>query len=148
MRAGSIGGRKITFIYYDDAVNPAKIVAQVPRLIDSGEVAFPFSDARHRSSFRASCELSNGALHDNGGIRPFDIAIALRQTTASPPVVKIEARWIPRLPRPTKGPQNRAENTAMAMRHAQFISAKRLAVATIHIFAPIPILRVGGTGTG
>jgi hypothetical protein len=28
MRAGSIGGRKITFIYYDDAVNPAKIVAQ------------------------------------------------------------------------------------------------------------------------
>jgi hypothetical protein len=43
MRAGSIGGRKITFIYDDDAVNPAKIVAQVPRLIESGEVAFPFS---------------------------------------------------------------------------------------------------------
>jgi hypothetical protein len=43
MRAGNIGGRKITFIYYDDAVNPAKIVAQVPRLIESGEVALPFS---------------------------------------------------------------------------------------------------------
>jgi hypothetical protein len=31
------------------------------------------------------------------------------------------------------------------MQHAQFISAKRLAVATISIFALIPILRTEGT---
>jgi branched-chain amino acid transport system substrate-binding protein len=41
--AGGIGGRKIKFIYYDDAFNPAKTVEQVRRLIESDEVAFLFS---------------------------------------------------------------------------------------------------------
>jgi len=38
--AGGVGGRKIKFIYYDDA---AKTVEQVRRLIESDEVAFLFS---------------------------------------------------------------------------------------------------------
>src|ERR1700682_3516331 len=41
--AGGIGGRKIRFIYYDDAFNPAKTVEQVRRLVESDEVAFLFS---------------------------------------------------------------------------------------------------------
>ena len=41
--AGGVGGRKIKFIYYDDAFNPAKTVEQVRRLIESDEVAFLFS---------------------------------------------------------------------------------------------------------
>ena len=36
---------------------------------------------------------------------------------------------------------NRGDDTAMTMRHAQFVSAKRLAVVTIDIFALTPILR-------
>jgi hypothetical protein len=53
---------------------------------------------------------------------------------------------IPRLPAPPGIADNRGEDTAMAMQHAQFISAKRLAVATISIFALIPILRTDGAG--
>jgi hypothetical protein len=53
---------------------------------------------------------------------------------------------IPRLPAPPGIAANRGEDTAMAMQHAQFISAKRLAVATISIFALIPILRTDGAG--
>jgi branched-chain amino acid transport system substrate-binding protein len=40
---GGIGGRKITFIYYDDAFSPAKTVEQTRRLIESDNVAFLFS---------------------------------------------------------------------------------------------------------
>jgi branched-chain amino acid transport system substrate-binding protein len=40
---GGIAGRKINFIYYDDAFNPAKTVEQTRRLIESDEVAFLFS---------------------------------------------------------------------------------------------------------
>src|SRR6185437_4754278 len=40
---GGIGGRKINFIYYDDAFNPAKTVEQTRRLIEGDEVAFLFS---------------------------------------------------------------------------------------------------------
>jgi hypothetical protein len=44
------------------------------------------------------------------------------------------------LPRPPAIADNRSEGTAMTMRHAQFVSAKRLAVVTIDIFALTPIL--------
>jgi len=37
---GGIGGRKIKFISYDDAFNPAKTVEQTRRLIESDEVLF------------------------------------------------------------------------------------------------------------
>jgi branched-chain amino acid transport system substrate-binding protein len=40
---GGIAGRKINFIYYDDAFNPAKTVEQTRRLIEGDEVAFLFS---------------------------------------------------------------------------------------------------------
>jgi branched-chain amino acid transport system substrate-binding protein len=40
---GGIAGRKINFIYYDDAFNPAKTVEQTRRLIEADEVAFLFS---------------------------------------------------------------------------------------------------------
>lgn len=40
---GGIAGRKINFIYYDDAFNPAKTVEQTRRLIESDDVAFLFS---------------------------------------------------------------------------------------------------------
>jgi branched-chain amino acid transport system substrate-binding protein len=40
---GGIAGRKITFIYYDDAFNPAKTVEQTRRLIEGDNVAFLFS---------------------------------------------------------------------------------------------------------
>lgn len=40
---GGIAGRKINFIYYDDAFNPAKTVEQTRRLIESDNVAFLFS---------------------------------------------------------------------------------------------------------
>ena len=40
---GGIAGRKINFIYYDDAFNPAKTVEQVRKLIESDNVAFLFS---------------------------------------------------------------------------------------------------------
>jgi len=53
---------------------------------------------------------------------------------------------IPRLPAPPGIADNRGEDTAMAMQHARFISAKRRAVAAISIFAPVPILPTDGTG--
>jgi branched-chain amino acid transport system substrate-binding protein len=40
---GGIAGRKINFIYYDDAFNPAKTVEQTRRLIEGDNVAFLFS---------------------------------------------------------------------------------------------------------
>jgi branched-chain amino acid transport system substrate-binding protein len=40
---GGIAGRKINFICYDDAFNPAKTVEQTRRLIEADEVAFLFS---------------------------------------------------------------------------------------------------------
>ncbi|MFH1342418.1 MAG: ABC transporter substrate-binding protein [Pseudomonadota bacterium] len=40
---GGIAGRKINFIFYDDAFNPAKTVEQTRKLIESDEVAFLFS---------------------------------------------------------------------------------------------------------
>jgi branched-chain amino acid transport system substrate-binding protein len=40
---GGIAGRKINYIYYDDAFNPAKTVEQTRRLIEGDEVAFLFS---------------------------------------------------------------------------------------------------------
>jgi branched-chain amino acid transport system substrate-binding protein len=40
---GGVGGRKINFIYYDDAFNPAKTVEQTRKLIESDDVAFLFS---------------------------------------------------------------------------------------------------------
>jgi branched-chain amino acid transport system substrate-binding protein len=40
---GGIAGRKINFVYYDDAFNPAKTVEQTRRLIESDNVAFLFS---------------------------------------------------------------------------------------------------------
>jgi branched-chain amino acid transport system substrate-binding protein len=40
---GGIAGRKINFIYYDDAFNPGKTVEQTRRLIESDNVAFLFS---------------------------------------------------------------------------------------------------------
>ena len=40
---GGIGGRKISFIFYDDAFNPAKTVEQTRKLIESDKVAFLFS---------------------------------------------------------------------------------------------------------
>jgi branched-chain amino acid transport system substrate-binding protein len=40
---GGIAGRKINFIYYDDAFNPAKTVEQTRRLIENDNVAFLFS---------------------------------------------------------------------------------------------------------
>jgi branched-chain amino acid transport system substrate-binding protein len=40
---GGIAGRKIKFIYYDDAFNPAKTVEQTRRLIEADDVAFLFS---------------------------------------------------------------------------------------------------------
>jgi branched-chain amino acid transport system substrate-binding protein len=40
---GGIAGRKINFIYYDDAFNPAKTVEQTRKLIESDNVAFLFS---------------------------------------------------------------------------------------------------------
>jgi branched-chain amino acid transport system substrate-binding protein len=40
---GGIADRKITFIYYDDAFNPAKTVEQTRKLIESDNVAFLFS---------------------------------------------------------------------------------------------------------
>ena len=40
-RAG-IAGRKINFIFYDDAFNPAKTVEQTRKLIESDNVAFLF----------------------------------------------------------------------------------------------------------
>jgi len=41
---GGINGRKIKFIYYDDAFNPAKTVEQTRKLIENDEVAFMFSN--------------------------------------------------------------------------------------------------------
>jgi branched-chain amino acid transport system substrate-binding protein len=40
---GGIAGRKINFIYYDDAFNPSKTVEQTRRLIEGDNVAFLFS---------------------------------------------------------------------------------------------------------
>src|SRR3982074_174024 len=40
---GGIAGRKINFIYYDDAFNPAKTVEQTRKLIESDNVAFLYS---------------------------------------------------------------------------------------------------------
>src|SRR3981081_650251 len=40
---GGVAGRKINFIYYDDAFNPAKTVEQTRRLIEGDNVAFLFS---------------------------------------------------------------------------------------------------------
>jgi branched-chain amino acid transport system substrate-binding protein len=40
---GGIAGRKINFIFYDDAFNPAKTVEQTRRLIEGDNVAFLFS---------------------------------------------------------------------------------------------------------
>jgi len=40
---GGIAGRKINFIYYDDAFNPSKTVEQTRRLIESDNVALLFS---------------------------------------------------------------------------------------------------------
>ena len=40
---GGIAGRKINFIFYDDAFNPAKTVEQTRKLIESDNVAFLFS---------------------------------------------------------------------------------------------------------
>ena len=40
---GGVGGRKINFIFYDDAFNPAKTVEQTRKLIESDNVAFLFS---------------------------------------------------------------------------------------------------------
>jgi branched-chain amino acid transport system substrate-binding protein len=40
---GGIAGRKISFIFYDDAFNPAKTVEQTRKLIESDNVAFLFS---------------------------------------------------------------------------------------------------------
>jgi branched-chain amino acid transport system substrate-binding protein len=40
---GGIAGRKIKFIYYDDAFNPAKTVEQTRRLIEGDDVVFLFS---------------------------------------------------------------------------------------------------------
>src|SRR6202795_1949977 len=40
---GGIAGRKINFIFYDDAFNPAKTVEQTRRLIEGDDVAFLFS---------------------------------------------------------------------------------------------------------
>ena len=40
---GGIAGRKINFIYYDDAFNPAKTVEQTRRLVENDEVAILFS---------------------------------------------------------------------------------------------------------
>jgi branched-chain amino acid transport system substrate-binding protein len=40
---GGIAGRKINFIYYDDAFNPAKTVEQVRKLVESDNVAFLYS---------------------------------------------------------------------------------------------------------
>ena len=39
---GGIAGRKINFIYYDDAFNPSKTVEQTRRLVESDEVALLF----------------------------------------------------------------------------------------------------------
>jgi branched-chain amino acid transport system substrate-binding protein len=39
---GGIAGRKINFIYYDDAFNPAKTVEQTRRLVENDEVAILF----------------------------------------------------------------------------------------------------------
>lgn len=41
---GGIAGRKIDFIYYDDAFNPAKTVEQTRKLVESDEVALLFSN--------------------------------------------------------------------------------------------------------
>src|ERR1700729_2888554 len=41
---GGIAGRKINYIYYDDAFNPAKTVEQPPRLIEAHQFAFLFSE--------------------------------------------------------------------------------------------------------
>ncbi|UGV26029.1 branched-chain amino acid ABC transporter substrate-binding protein [Rhodopseudomonas boonkerdii] len=41
---GGINGRKIDFIYYDDAFNPAKTVEQTRKLVENDEVAFLFSN--------------------------------------------------------------------------------------------------------
>ena len=40
---GGIAGRKINFIYYDDAFNPAKTVEQTRKLVENDEVAILFS---------------------------------------------------------------------------------------------------------
>ncbi len=40
---GGVAGRKINFIYYDDAFNPAKTVEQTRKLIESDNVAFLYS---------------------------------------------------------------------------------------------------------
>ena len=48
---GGIAGRKINFIYYDDAFNPAKTVEQTRRLIESGQCRFSVFDARHGAEF-------------------------------------------------------------------------------------------------
>lgn len=41
---GGIAGRKINFIYYDDAFNPAKTVEQTRKLVENDEVALLFSN--------------------------------------------------------------------------------------------------------
>jgi branched-chain amino acid transport system substrate-binding protein len=41
--SGGIAGRKVKFIYYDDAFSPAKTVEQTRRLIEADDVAFLFS---------------------------------------------------------------------------------------------------------
>ena len=39
---GGINGRKLNFISYDDAYNPAKTVEQTRRLVESDDVLFTF----------------------------------------------------------------------------------------------------------
>jgi branched-chain amino acid transport system substrate-binding protein len=40
---GGVGGRKINYIALDDAYSPPKAVEQIRRLVESDEIAFPFS---------------------------------------------------------------------------------------------------------
>ena len=54
---GGIAGRKINFIFYDDAFNPAKTVEQTRKLIESDNVAFLFS------MLGTLTELGRGQIH-------------------------------------------------------------------------------------
>ena len=45
---GGIAGRKINFIYYDDAFNPAKTVEQTRKLVENDEVAIPLQQPGYR----------------------------------------------------------------------------------------------------
>jgi len=98
---GGIGGRKIKFISYDDAFNPAKTVEQTRRLIESDEVLFTvgslgtelqFAVQRYMNAKKVPQLFINGA--SSRWEDPKKFPWTMGYTTSYRAEGRIYARWI------------------------------------------------------